>query len=338
MKKYHYVYLLINTKPTNNTIFYIGKRSSELSPEKDNKYWSSSNTIKKLIKENGNTFIKKVLKTFSSAEDAIEYEILLHNRLNVNTNKLFYNLSKQTSVRYNTIGTIFIKGKQITSKEYKNSDEKYHTFEKVSVIDKEGNTSSVSIYDERYINGELKHCSFGKVAVLNKDGNYNHISKEEFYKNKDRYKATNLGKVVVIDNGKKVLINKTDERYVSGELEYQHNNKVLCKDKNNNIFYLPKEEYEKSNYVGFNKGKIDGKNNPNSKVIKIFDKNDNVVFTCEGDFKKICKENDLPFISLQRSHYSNGKRIYTTKKGVQEAIKRNKEKYIGWYALEIKNN
>jgi hypothetical protein len=80
-------------------------------------------------------------------------------------------------------------------------------------------------------------------------------------------------------------------------------------------------------------GKLCGDKNPSSIIIEIFNKEDELVFTCNGNFDKICSENELPFRSLRRSYYDNGKRIYVSKlckKSVSEA----NSNFIGWYAIK----
>lgn len=57
------------------------------------------------------------------------------------------------------------------------------------------------------------------------------------------------------------------------------------------------------------------------------------MFECNGNFKQTCKFNNLPFISLYRSYKNGGTKIYSTKKGELDAIKKGNEKFIGWYAV-----
>jgi hypothetical protein len=77
---------------------YIGVRSCKCHPEEDCKYIGSytDRTFKPTRKE--------VLEQFSSREDAIEAEILLHNFFEVHLNSHFANRSKQTSVGYDRKG------------------------------------------------------------------------------------------------------------------------------------------------------------------------------------------------------------------------------------------
>ena len=129
------------------------------------------------------------------------------------------------------------------------------------------------------------------------------------------------------------MVETTDHRYISGELRYINNGKVLAKSKNGDIFYVSRKEFDELGLVGINKGLVSGEKNPNSKIIKIINSENEVVFHCKGNFKKIGEENGLPFISLCRSYRNNGRKIYNTKRGRVEALKRNNEKFIGWYAI-----
>ncbi len=295
-------------------------------------YFSSSKEIIKLIKT-GHTFTKKILKTFPSREDALNCEIELHRKYDVSNNVEFYNRYNQISSGFDTTGLIFINGEPMKTSDYFKSGKKYHSSGKITVKDIEGNYHWVDVNDERYKNGHFTNLTKGKMAVLI-DGGYKNIDVDEYYKNKSKYISSNLGKVPVVDkNGNRFLVETIDPRYISGELNYINNGKILAKDNNGKIFYVDKKEFIEMGLVGINKGSIDGEKNPNSKIIKIMNDKNELVFYCRGNFKKTCTENDLPFISLCRSYRNNGKRIYNTKRGKVEALKKKKERFIGWYAL-----
>lgn len=331
MKKYNYVYKLKIDKPIDEKEYYIGCRSCNCDPN-DDIYWSSSKEIKRLIND-GFTFKKDILKVFDNREDAITYEIRLHNDFDVSHNPNFFNKSKQSSKGFDTSGIIFINGKPIKLKDYyNNSDLKYHSFGKISVKDSNNKYYSVDITDERYINGELTNITNGKMPICIDNG-FKLIETSEYYSNKSKYKPTNKNKVPVIDkDGNKFLIDKKDDRYINGDVKSVHTGKIIAKDNNGNITYVSKENFKKLNLLGINKGNINGSDNPNAKRINIYDKECKLIFECNGDFKKICKDNNLPFVSLYRSYKNNGKLIYNTERGIKDATKRGFIDYIGWYA------
>lgn len=94
----HYTYE-IKHKISNKR--YIGVRSCTCAPAEDD-YWGSSKYIPKDVKD---THIKTMLKEFSTREDAVSHEILLHNKYNVAVNPEFYNRAKQTATGFDTQGT-----------------------------------------------------------------------------------------------------------------------------------------------------------------------------------------------------------------------------------------
>lgn len=97
-KKYHYVYEITNTT---NGMRYIGARSSKVKPELDTKYMGSSKPLKKAIQEEGlSHFSKLILAVFPTREKALEYEVFLHTRFNVDKDPMFYNKAKQTSTGF----------------------------------------------------------------------------------------------------------------------------------------------------------------------------------------------------------------------------------------------
>jgi hypothetical protein len=54
--------------------------------------------------EDKNSCIKVVLKTFSTREEAVDHEVYLHNKHNVNSSDLFWNVVKQTTTKFDTTG------------------------------------------------------------------------------------------------------------------------------------------------------------------------------------------------------------------------------------------
>lgn len=103
----HYVYqITYNTDKK-----YIGCRSCKCLPEDDTKYvGSSKHTPNTEIK------IKEILKVFSTREEAIAYEIYLHNLYNVHLSNDYYNQAKQTSVSFNTQGLKAVQCEWIANK------------------------------------------------------------------------------------------------------------------------------------------------------------------------------------------------------------------------------
>jgi hypothetical protein len=88
--KNHYVYKITNTRPIDDRKYYIGVRTSTKPPEDDD-YWSSSKTLKNIIKKNGkHNFKKEILNVFETRKDANNEEIRLHKLFDVDNNSEFY--------------------------------------------------------------------------------------------------------------------------------------------------------------------------------------------------------------------------------------------------------
>jgi group I intron endonuclease len=81
--------------------------------------------------------------------------------------------------------------------------------------------------------------------------------------------------------------------------------------------------------------RMSGKGNSKAKHISIYNSDDAIMFECEGNFKVICDDNNLPHNSLRNSHVNNGERIFQTKRGLSTAKRRHWELYVGWYAKEM---
>lgn len=107
MEKRHYVYMLSDKRKEK---YYIGARSCSCNIGSD-KYMGSSKVMTKEDKDNCN---KIILGRFNTREEAIWYEIELHNKFNVSTNDLFWNKAKQTSIGFDTTGIPVNKGRVFT--------------------------------------------------------------------------------------------------------------------------------------------------------------------------------------------------------------------------------
>jgi hypothetical protein len=155
MKKYHYVYRITNTIERRH---YYGVRSSNNFPVFDlgNSYFSSSRNkdFIKDQKDNPQNYRYKVIRIFDNRHSALQFEIKLHNKFNVNLNENFYNNAKQTSTKfcYDSTGTIV-------------SDE---TKEKLKIARK--NRQQASLETRQKISSKLKGTNnpmFGKVGEEN---------------------------------------------------------------------------------------------------------------------------------------------------------------------------
>jgi len=99
--KFYYVYRLTCTvEHSTSEKYYYGSRTSHLPPQKD-VYWSSSRYVQQAIAMFGHcSFRKKILRVFKTREQALEYEIFLHQWFDVKTHPLFFNRANQTSTRF----------------------------------------------------------------------------------------------------------------------------------------------------------------------------------------------------------------------------------------------
>jgi len=96
----HYVYELQNKEDKRK---YIGVRSCKCSIESD-PYMSSCKVVSKEYLKN---CTKKVLKTFTTREEAVKEEIRLHNLYDVGINKDYFNGAKQTATKFDQSGMIY---------------------------------------------------------------------------------------------------------------------------------------------------------------------------------------------------------------------------------------
>lgn len=66
---------------------------------------------------------------------------------------------------------------------------------------------------------QIENLSNSVTVLIDNGKTWKNISKEEYYKNKEKYITTTKNKIVVKDKlGKIYCVDKTDERYLSGDL------------------------------------------------------------------------------------------------------------------------
>lgn len=97
---YHYVYELTSNKDGRK---YIGVRSCKC-PISNDTYMSS---CKVESKDYINNCTKQILQTFATREQAVAYEIYLHELYDVGINPLYFNGAKQTATKFDQSGRIY---------------------------------------------------------------------------------------------------------------------------------------------------------------------------------------------------------------------------------------
>lgn len=90
----HYVYELTRSSPGTGPTRYIGVRTAAGGDPESDDYWSSSPKIAK-ERKSGAVFIKTILQTFPSRQEAEEFEAELHWQHMVGKNPNFYNVTAQ---------------------------------------------------------------------------------------------------------------------------------------------------------------------------------------------------------------------------------------------------
>jgi hypothetical protein len=94
MTEIHYVYELVRISPGHGATRYIGVRTATNGDPQTDDYWSSSEKIAQQ-RAAGAKFERRILKTFSSREEAELYEAELHWQNMVGKNPHFYNVTSQ---------------------------------------------------------------------------------------------------------------------------------------------------------------------------------------------------------------------------------------------------
>lgn len=121
---YYYTYRITCTHPESLEKYYYGFRKSTNKPDLDI-YWSSSKYVKEAISKFGKEhFVKKIIKVFDNAEDAIKHESILHERLKVDKHPKFFNKCRSTIWGFRSTGLV------LTGRSY----EEIHGLEKAALL------------------------------------------------------------------------------------------------------------------------------------------------------------------------------------------------------------
>lgn len=179
----------------------------------------------------------------------------------------------------------------------------------------------------------------GFVTAVDKDGKSRRVTIEEYYSK--NMSSNRSGKITVKDKTGRTFLAHTDhEKFLSQEWVHISKNMISVRDLiTGKTLSVSKNQFEcNPSYVGVNKGRVSGANNPNAKIIKIYNNQNVIVYECVGNFQSYCKKNNLPFLALRNSYCQNGKPIFKTKRQLTYAKKTNMEKYAGWFAKISKLN
>ena len=242
--KFNYVYQITEIS---TGIKYIGSRGSEKLPALEDlkKYKSSTKDIQFELNQINNplNYWYEILSYHSTRDEATLEESRLHFLYDVKCNPGYYNRSNQTANGFSVAGRVTVKDKNGKTSSVTIDDPRYLSGElvptllgRVIVKDKDGNTMQVDINDPRYLSGELNSISANKVMVKDKYGN---IFQTDI--NNDRYLSGELvhilaDKIAVKDkDGNKYQVDKNDPRYLSGELVGIGKGSIVVQDKHGNM-------------------------------------------------------------------------------------------------------
>ena len=308
MKRYHYVYRITNIIENKH---YYGKRSSKIVPSLDLGiiYFSSSKIVKSKIKEYGvYNFKFKVLKIFSSAKDAIEFESKIHIRMDVKNNELFYNLVNQSSSKFDTTGKGYYKNTLSGCYEFIDfkDKKKYHV------------GCMFGINKGENINHHFKNKSlyYNKIDCI-----YKWLCNDDLIDNSIWIKTINenINKVICKDiNGIVKRVSKSEFKNNDNLISINKNKIVVFNKQTNENIRIDKELFDDKIHIGITKGRC-------------------VYFNTETDSYEMVDKNDKRIgITLFKNSFNKAPYL-NTKTNIIEMVDKN-DKRIGTELISVHKN
>tara|TARA_R110000772_G_scaffold57747_10_gene130781 strand:+ start:14663 stop:15496 length:834 start_codon:yes stop_codon:yes gene_type:complete len=180
------------------------------------------------------SFKHERLRFFESRQDAYDYEERFLHFIDAESNPMCYNLHN-----------------------YASGAKKGQNKGMMLVVDNKGNQFKVYPNDSRIESGELLSPTKGKVMIVLENGTTKQINSEDFHKFRNATYVNNNKILLKDSNGNIGLYDKTDERYLSGELVHNTTNMVSVKHYKTNkteLMHKDDERYLSGEFVGVQKG------------------------------------------------------------------------------------
>lgn len=118
-----YTYIVWDTQTDR---YYIGSKYAKgCTPENTTDYYGTGGEqmYRDAVKERPNTMVKTVLAEWSTKEEAVSHETLLHECLDVGNNPKYYNMSRQTGSGFSAVNNNFaiLNAKMNSDKEHQSN-------------------------------------------------------------------------------------------------------------------------------------------------------------------------------------------------------------------------
>lgn len=292
-------YLIYKITNTVNGKIYIGYHKTK---NIDDGYMGSGKAIRRaLLKYGEDKFTKEILFKCKSLEEMKRKEADIVNEAFV-ARPDTYNMKLGGHGGFE-VGKVSSQKGYVSTEEFEGDPNNFGQNKgMIPVTDSEGNRKCVLTQEAREKGLVPLMIKNGTVACIDENGKHYKVTKENYDRKKHLHK--DKGRVLVRDSENNYMrVDKDDHRYISGELV----------------------------------AATTGQNNQQTKVI-IYDKKGKEKFQIINEnFIAFCKDNNLPYGALVKSHQHNGSPIYQKiGSNMNRLVSTDMIQYRGWYAKRIK--
>lgn len=153
---------------------------------------------------------------------------------------------------------------------------------------------------------------------------------KEVYKNRDKNYRINKAKKTALTKKENGIFDQVAKKHKEYQNEIMDSGLTRAQETGLKTGQTRKKKFESGEIK-----RQTGSSNSQAIKVHIFNEKNELIFECDGDFEKVCKENDLPRSYLKNSYDTGDRNGFRKKPGMLDKYYEKYKVYNGWYAVKI---